>query len=121
MTLESANEQINFTISKLEKALETQKSLLQLLNCDEVKAILPKLKIYIQSTGCILEVWQQKDKGDFYFNSFGLSALIVFDDKGIHVRLHKDGKMLKTLHPFTAYDCIKYLKAIADEKDVALI
>ncbi len=120
MTLESANEQINFTISKLEKSLENQKSLLMLLNCDEVKAILPKLKIYIQSVGCILEVWQ-KDKGDFYFNSFGLSALIVFDDKGIHVRLHKDGKLLKTMHPFTVYDCIKYLKAIADEKDVALI
>lgn len=120
MTLESANEQIKFTISKLEKSLENQKSLLQLLNSDEVKAILPKLQIYIQSTGCILEVWQ-KDKGDFYFNSFGLSALIIFDDKGIHVRLHKDGKMSKTMHPFTAYDCIKYLKAIADEKDVALI
>lgn len=120
MTLESVNEQINFTISKLEKSLENQKSLLMLLNCDEVKAILPKLQIYIQSVGCILEVWQ-KDKGDFYFNSFGLSALIVFDDKGTYVRLHKDGKMLKTMHPFTAYDCIKYLKAIADEKDVALI
>ena len=120
MTLESANEQINFTISKLEKSLENQKSLLQLLNCDEVKAILPKLKIYIQSVGCILEVWQ-KDKGDFYFNSLGLSALIVFGDDGIHVRLHKDGKLLKTMHPFTVYDCIKYLKAIADEKDVALI
>lgn len=120
MTLESANEQINFTISKLEKSLENQKSLSMLLNCDEVKAILPKLKIYIQSTDCILEVWQT-DKGDYYFNSFGLSALIIFDDKGIHVRLHKDGKLLKTVHPFTAYDCIKYLKAIADEKDVELI
>lgn len=120
MTLESANEQINFTISKLEKSLENQKSLLMLLNCDEVKAILPKLQIYIQSVGCILEVLQ-KDKGDFYFNSIGLSALIIFDDKGIHVRLHKDGKMLKTMHPFTVYDCIKYLKAIADEKDDALI
>lgn len=120
MTLESANEQINNTISKLEKSLENHKSLLQLLNCDEVKAILPKLKIYIQSVGCILEVWQ-KDRGDFYFNLVGPSALIVFDDKGIHVRLHKDGKMLKTMHPFTVYDCIKYLKAIADEKDVALI
>ena len=120
MTLESANEQINFTISKLEKSLENQKSLLQLLNCDEVKAILPKLRIHIQSVGCILEVWQ-KDKGDLYFNSLGLSALIILDDKGIHVHLHKDGKLLKTVHPFTVYDCIKYLKAIADEKDVALI
>lgn len=120
MTLESANENINNKVSKLEKSLENYKSLSMLLNCDEVKAILPKLKIYIQSTDCILEVWQT-DKGDYYFNSFGLSALIVFDDKGIHVRLYKDGKLLKIVHPFTVYDCIKYLKAIADEEDVELI
>lgn len=120
MTLESANENINSKVSKLEKSLENYKSLSMLLNCDEVKAILPKLQIYIQSTGCILEVWKRY-KSDFYFNSFGLSALIVFDDKGIHVRLHKDGFLLKTVHPFTVYDCIKYLKAIADEEDVELI
>ena len=121
MKLESANEQINFTISKLEKSLENQKSLLQLLNCDEVKAILPKLQIYIQSVGCILEVWQKDKGGCYYYNSFNRSASIILNDKGIHVHLQKNGKLLKTMHPFTVYDCIKYLKAIADEKDVALI
>lgn len=121
MTLETANKQINNTISKLEKSLENHKYLLQLLNCDEVKAILPKLRIDIQSVGCILEVWQ-KDKGDYkYYSPFNRSAVIILDEKGIHVHLQKEGGLLKTLHPFTIYDCIKYLKAIADKKDVALI
>ena len=121
MTLETANKQINNTISKLEKSLEYHKDLLRLLNCDEVKAILPKLRINIQSVGCILEVWQ-KDLGEFnYYNSFNRSAVIILDDKGIHVHLQKNGKLLKTRHPFTTYDCIKYLKAIADGKDVALM
>lgn len=120
MTLESANEKINNKISKLEKSLENHRDLLLLLNCNEVRAILPKLHIDIKSTGCILEVWH-KDKGDYYYNSFNRSASIIFNDKGIHVHLQKDGKLLKTMHPFTVYDCIKYLKAIADEKDVALI
>ena len=121
MTLETANKQINNTISKLEKSLENHKYLLQLLNCDEVKAILPKLRIDIQNIGCILEVWQ-KDKGDYkYYGSFNRSAVIILDDRGIHVHLQKEGRRLKTLHPFTIYDCIKYLKAIADGKDVALI
>ena len=121
MTLETANKQINNTISKLEKSLENHKYLLQLLNCDEVKAILPKLRIDIQNIGCILEVWQ-KDKGDYkYYTSFNRSAVIILDDKGIHVYLQKEGRTLKRLHPFTIYDCIKYLKAIADGKDVALI
>lgn len=121
MTLETANKQINNTISKLEKSLENHKYLLQLLNCDEVKAILPNLRIDIQNIGCILEVWQ-KDKGDYkYYSPFNRSAVIILDDKGIHVHLQKEGKRLKTLHPFTIYDCIKYLKAIADGKDVALV
>lgn len=121
MKLETANKQINNTISKLEKSLENHKSLLQLLNCDEVKAILPKLRIDLQSVGCILEVWQ-KDLGEYKFYSpFNRSASIILDDKGIHVYLQRKGNLLKTMHPFTVYDCIKYLKAIADGKDVALI
>ena len=121
MTLKEANKQIKGTISKLEQSLENHRYLLLLLNCDEVKPILPKLHIDIQNIGCILEVWQ-KDKGDYkYYTSFNRSAVIILDDKGIHVHLQKEGKRLKTLHPFTIYDCIKYLKAIADGKDVALI
>lgn len=121
MTLKGANKQINNTISKLEKSLENYRDLLLLLNCDEVKAILPKLRINIQSVGCILEVWQ-KDKPELkYCSSFNRSAVIILDDKGIHVHLQRNGKLLKTMHPFTVYDCIKYLKAIADGKDVALI
>ena len=118
MTLETANKQINNTISRLEKSLENHKDLLRLLNCNEVKAILPKLRINIQSVGCILEVWQ-KDLGEY--SSFNRSAVIILDDKGIHVHLQKEDKLLKTRHPFTTYDCIKYLKAIADGKDVALM
>lgn len=121
MTLKEANKQIKGTISKLEQSMENYKDLLLLLNCDEVKAILPKLRIDLQSVGCILEVWQ-KDKGDYkYYSSFNRSAVIILDEKGIQVHLQKNGKLLKTLHPFTIYDCIKYLKAIADGKDVALI
>ena len=121
MTLELANEKINNKISKLEKSLENHRDLLLLLNCNEVRAILPKLHIDIKSTGCILEVWQKDKGGCYYYNSFNRSASIILNDKGIHVHLQKDGKLLKTMHPFTVYDCIKYLKAIADEKDVALI
>lgn len=121
MTYESANKQINTTISKLEKSLENYKQLSMLLNCGEVGAILPKLRINIQTVGCILEVWQ-KDLGEFKcYSPFNRSAVIIFDEKGIHIHLQKNGKLLKTRHPFTAYDCIKYLKAIADGKDVALI
>jgi len=91
------------------------------LNCDEVKEVLPKLRIDIMSVGCILEVWK-KDLGEFKcYSSVNRSAVIILDDKGIHVHLQRKGKLLKTMHPFTIYDCIKYLKAIADGKDVALI
>lgn len=121
MTLELANEKINNKISKLEKSLENHRDLLRLLNCNEVRAILPKLHIDLKSTGCILEVWQKDKGGCYYYNSFNRSASIILNDKGIHVHLQKNGKLLKTMHPFTVYDCIKYLKAIADEKDVALI
>lgn len=121
MTLELANEKINNKISKLEKSLENHRDLLLLLNCNEVRAILPKLHIDLKSTGCILEVWQKDKGGCYYYNSFNRSASIILNDKGIHVHLQKNGKLLKTMHPFTVYDCIKYLKAIADEKDVALI
>lgn len=121
MTLKEANKQINKTISKLEGSLENYRDLLLLLNCDEVKAVLPKLKINIQNVGCILEVWK-KDLGEYKFYSpFNRSASIILDDKGIHVYLQRKGNLLKTMHPFTVYDCIKYLKAIADGKDVALI
>lgn len=121
MTLEKANKQIKNTISKLEKSLENHRDLLLLLNCNEVKAILPKLHIDIKSVGCILEVWK-KDLGEYKFYSpFNRSASIILDDKGIHVYLQRKGNLLKTIHPFTIYDCIKYLKAISDGKDAELI
>lgn len=121
MTLKEANNQIKGTISKLEQSLENHRYLLLLLNCDEVKAILPKLHIDIKSIGCILEVWK-KDLGEYkFYGPFNRSASIILDDKGIHVYLQKKGNLLKTRHPFTIYDCIKYLKAIADGKDAALM